>query len=47
MIAPLQAHAPFYVWDEAGPVVRWMCSFDTRTEDVDAFAAALKRIAAG
>ena len=46
-IAPLQACAPFYVWDEAGPVVRWMCSFDTRAEDVDAFAAALRRIAAG
>lgn len=44
-VAPLQAHAPFYVWDEAGPVVRWMCAFDTRPEDVDTFARALGSLA--
>jgi threonine aldolase len=33
----LQAEFPFYVWDEATGVVRWMCSFDTTEEDVDAF----------
>lgn len=41
-VEPLQQHSFFYVWDESGPVVRWMCSFDTREEDVDAFAAALR-----
>ncbi len=33
----LQAEYPFYVWDEATGVVRWMASFDTTAEDVDAF----------
>jgi threonine aldolase len=33
----LQAEFPFYVWDESTGVVRWMCSFDTTEEDVDAF----------
>jgi threonine aldolase len=32
----IQAQFPFYVWDEATGVVRWMCSFDTTEEDVDA-----------
>ncbi|SEE24066.1 L-threonine aldolase [Arthrobacter alpinus] len=32
----------FYDWDEAAREVRWMCSFDTTEEDVDAFVAALK-----
>jgi threonine aldolase len=31
----------FYVWDEARDEVRWMCSWDTTEEDVDAFAAAV------
>jgi threonine aldolase len=31
----------FYVWDESGDEVRWMCSWDTTMEDVDAFAAAV------
>ncbi|MBL8862515.1 MAG: low specificity L-threonine aldolase [Planctomycetes bacterium] len=46
-VAPLQASSYFYVWDEAGPVVRWMCSYDTRAEDVDAFAGALRALAQG
>ena len=33
----------FYDWNEAAGEVRWMCSFDTSEEDVDAFAAAIKR----
>jgi threonine aldolase len=33
----LQEEFPFYVWDEATGVVRWMTSFDTVEEDVDAF----------
>ena len=35
----VQQHTPFYVWDEATGVVRWMCSFDTTTDDVDALVA--------
>jgi threonine aldolase len=33
---------PFYVWDERSGEVRWMCAWDTRAADVDAFAAALR-----
>lgn len=32
----------FYDWDAATGEVRWMCSFDTTTDDVDAFAAAVR-----
>ena len=32
----------FYDWNEAAGEVRWMCSFDTTEEDVDAFAAAIR-----
>jgi threonine aldolase len=35
----LQRDWPFYVWDENTGEVRWMCSWDTAPEDVDAFAA--------
>ncbi|MEV0184852.1 low specificity L-threonine aldolase [Streptomyces sp. NPDC050625] len=38
----LQKRFRFYFWDEAAGVVRWMCSFDTTEDDVDAFVAALK-----
>ena len=38
----LQQDWPFYVWDEGTGEVRWMCSHDTRPEEVDAFAAAVK-----
>ncbi len=31
----------FYPWDETTGEVRWMCSWDTTAEDVDAFAAAV------
>lgn len=37
----LQADWPFYVWDDATGEVRWMCSWDTSPEEVDAFAAAV------
>jgi threonine aldolase len=43
-VAPLQAEAQFYVWHEATGEVRWMCAWDTRPEDVDAFAAAVRRV---
>jgi threonine aldolase len=36
----------FYVWDERTGEVRWMCSWDTTPEDVDAFAAAIAASAA-
>lgn len=38
----LQARFPFYVWDEATGEVRWMCSFDTTSQDITGFAAALR-----
>ena len=38
LIAPLQDWAFFWVWDQAEALVRWMCSFDTTTDDVDRFA---------
>ncbi|UWF77231.1 MULTISPECIES: threonine aldolase family protein [Microbacterium] len=34
----------FYDWDAARNEVRWMCSFDTTEEDVDAFVAELGRL---
>jgi threonine aldolase len=38
----LRERFAFYDWDAARREVRWMCSFDTREADVDAFAAALR-----
>jgi threonine aldolase len=35
----LQGRWRFYVWDETTGEVRWMCSWDTTPEDVEAFAA--------
>ncbi len=37
----LQERWPFYVWDDDTGEVRWMCSWDTTADDVDAFAAAI------
>ncbi|GEP47024.1 threonine aldolase [Microbacterium saccharophilum] len=34
----------FYDWDAARNEVRWMCSFDTHADDVDAFVAELSRL---
>jgi threonine aldolase len=42
----LQRDWGFYTWDERTGEVRWMCSHDTRAEDVDAFAAAIRDAAA-
>ena len=33
----------FYDWDATRGEVRWMCAFDTTPEDVDRFAAAVRR----
>ena len=41
--AALQRDFHFYVWDETSGEVRWMCSWDTTPEEVDAFAAASGR----
>lgn len=41
LLAELEGEHPFYVWDAATGEVRWMCSWDTEPEDVDAFAAAI------
>ena len=34
----------FYDWDASKNEVRWMCSFDTTEDDVDAFVAELARL---
>lgn len=34
----------FYDWDSSKNEVRWMCSFDTQPEDVDAFVDALREL---
>jgi threonine aldolase len=44
-IEPLRRTAPFYVWDEETSEVRLMCAWDTRAQDVDAFAAAVRACA--
>lgn len=38
----LKRRFAFYVWDERRAEVRWMCSWDTSEEDVDAFAHAVR-----
>jgi len=38
----LQRGWRFYTWDESTGEVRWMCSWDTPPEDVDAFAGAVR-----
>ncbi len=42
LLADLPGDHPFYVWDEDENVVRWMCSWDTKSEDVDELIAAVK-----
>lgn len=36
---------PFYVWDAHTGEVRWMCSWDTTPDEVDAFAQAIRAAA--
>lgn len=43
LIPKLQAKTPFYVWDEAEGIVRWMCSWDTTEDDVDQFIDLIKQ----
>ncbi len=48
VIERLHERYHFYVWDEDAGVVRWMCSWQTTPDDVDALAAALRdAVAAG
>ena len=35
LLAELPGEHPFYIWDEAQGVVRWMCSWDTAPADVE------------
>jgi threonine aldolase len=42
LLAAAPGEHPFYFWDEEGGVVRWMCSWDTAPDDVDAFAATVR-----
>ena len=44
--ARLHQQFHFYDWDESKGEVRWMTSFDTTTEQVDAFAAAIRQAVA-
>ena len=39
--ARLQERFRFYTWDQVTGEVRWMCSWDTTPEDVEAFATAI------
>jgi threonine aldolase len=41
---PLQEHYPFYVWKEHTHEVRLMCAWDTKEEDINAFANALNAL---
>jgi threonine aldolase len=43
----LQEVTPFYVWNEATNEVRWMCSWDTTTADIDTFVSALTSLTSG
>ena len=38
----LQKRFRFYTWDQATGEVRWMCSWDTTLEDVEAFSVAIR-----
>ena len=46
LLEALPSDHPFYVWDEAEGIVRWMCAWDTTAGDVDAFAAAVRDVCA-
>lgn len=44
-VKPLREKYFFYVWDEQEFVCRWMTSWDTKPEDVEGFAAEIRRLA--
>lgn len=41
LLTDLPGEHPFHVWDADREIVRWMCSWDTGADDVDAFVAAI------
>ncbi|WP_374080162.1 low specificity L-threonine aldolase [Bdellovibrio bacteriovorus] len=43
-VKPLREKYFFYVWDENTFECRWMTSWDTKKEDIDGFATALKEL---
>lgn len=43
-IARLQDHSAFVVWRSAQSIVRWMTSFDTTEDEVDAFVREIRRV---
>ena len=43
-IEPLIDWSPHWGWDHDRDMVRWMCSFDTRPEDVDEFLAGVAEV---
>ena len=40
----LQKKHYFYIWDEETTEVRWMCSFNTKKEDIDTFVLDIKSL---
>lgn len=40
----LQEKHYFYIWDDTTTEVRWMCSFNTRKEDIDSFICDIKTL---
>ena len=43
LLGELAVEHPFYVWDEASGEARWMCSWDTSRDDIQAFAGSIAR----
>lgn len=44
IIEPLREKYFFYIWDEQGPEVRWMTSFDTTEEEIHDFARLIRQL---
>jgi threonine aldolase len=47
VIPHLQEEYFFYIFDDTVPIVRWMTSYDTTEEDIEAFTAAVKKAMKG
>ena len=45
MVEPMQKQTFFWPWDEREGLVRWMCAWDSRPEDVERFVQILKTFA--
>jgi len=44
VIEELQREFFFYAWDESRNEFRWVCSWDTTEDDIEHFAALLKKL---